>query len=75
MAISPNLTVNFLSELQARLNELSSKKNCNSEDSDAITSLLDDLIVRLFDFKKREQDDVPAVNVQVKSFVNYCIFL
>lgn len=74
MAIPPNVTVNFLSDLRGRLKSLSSKKGCDNEESDAITNLLDEIIVRLFDFKKRESDEVPAVNVEVKLYCNI-IFL
>ena len=63
MAFPHNSDANYFADVQKKLKQF--KSNCDKEESDVITNLLDDLIARFYDIRKRGELDV-SLNVQVR---------
>ena len=63
MAFPHNSDANYFADVQEKLKQF--KSNCDKEESDVITNLLDDLIARFYDIRKRGELDV-SLNVQVR---------
>ena len=70
MTSKPNLESECLSEIRSKFNKLMSLNMCNHVNSSDITVVLNELILRLYDLKRRDDGALPSyIQVSQQSII------